>query len=246
MKGLELMLLWWIKNRFWIKSIHFDWIKMYGLDYDMICGLFQEIFIRNEYKFHTDKKEPKILDLGANIWIATLYFKRLYPGAKIISYEPDKKHFGILQKNILKNLLSDITCEEKAVTNHTWEVTFYSDDKPSFSMSTKKWRMSKIETKVKCVSISQVINNEEIDLLKMDIEWWEFDVLKELDQSWYIKQIKEMIIEYHHNIQNDSMSFWEFISIIEKNGFKYGLNTTLYPLESKNKFQDIFIHAYRD
>jgi FkbM family methyltransferase len=244
-KGIELFMFWWIKNLIGRKSFKFSGLKIHGLNYVTLNGLFGEIFVRNEYKFYTQKINPRILDLGANIWMATIYFKWLYPSAEIISFEPDNKHFKVLQKNITTNKLSNTLAEEKAVTNKTWEVTFYTDDKPSFSMSTKRWRMAKIETKVKSISISEIIKDRDIDLLKMDIEWWEFDVLEQLDISGGIKHIHEMIIEYHHNISEDSMSLAKFLEILEKNWFACWLNTTLFPLEAKNKFQDIFIHAYR-
>lgn len=245
MKCFELWLLGWIKERLWIKLIKFDGLRIYWLDYRTLCSLFIEVFLKNEYKFHTQTPMPKILDLGANIWMATMYFKRLYPNAKIISFEPDNKHFKILQKNVMMNEFDNVVYNEKAVTNYTWTITFYTDDKPSLLMSTKRWRISKIETKVECISISDIIHHQEFDLLKMDIEWWEFAVLKQLDTSGDIKYIKEMIIEYHHNIQDDAMSFSEFLSILEKNWFTYWLNTNLLPTYAKNRFQDILIHAYR-
>ncbi len=234
-----------INNKLWKKSINFNWLKIHWLNYSSLCWLFWEIFVRNEYKFYTEKENPIILDLWANIWMATVYFKRSYPKSKILSFEPDKKHFQILEKNIKENWFNDVKCIEKAVTNKTGEITFYTDNKASFSMSTKKWRMSKLETKVKSISITEIIKNRKIDLLKMDIEWWEYDVLEELNKTGKINQINEMIIEYHHNIKNDNMSFWKFLNILEKNWFTYWLNTSLFPLEAKNKFQDIFIHAYR-
>lgn len=245
-KWFFVLIFWWLIHRFWYSLLKFWGYKIHWLNYSTLVWLFLEIFMRNEYKFNPSKNDPKILDLGANIGMATIYFKWLYPNSKIISFEPDKKHFQVLKDNTLDNDLSDVEYYEKAVTNYTGKITFYTDDKASFTMSTKKWRMSKIETVVDCISISEVIKKQAVDLLKMDIEWWELDVLKELDVSWNIKYIKEMIIEYHHNIKGDSMSFADFLDILEKNWFKYWLNTNLFPLEAKDKFQDIFVHAYRN
>ena len=245
-KGINLFLFWWIFNKTWRTSIYFDKKIMYWLDYATLTYLFWEIFIKNEYKFSTHKKNPMILDLWANIGVASIYFKRLYPDAQIQAFEPDDKHFEVLKKNIMENKYENVKIEKKAVTNYNGEITFYTDDKASFIMSTKKWRISKIETKLQCISINDIIKNDQIDLLKMDIEWGEFDVLKALDDSWKINQIKEMIIEYHHNIKDDTMSFATFLNILEQNWFIYWLSTNLFPLEAKNKFQDIFIHAYKN
>ncbi len=245
LKSLYLLIFWWIHNKTWNKSINFNWLRIYWLTYQTVVWLFFEIFLKNEYKFTSNKKNPTILDLWANIWMASIYFKRLYPDCEIHAFEPDKIHFNILKKNIIFNKFKKIFIYEKAITNYNWEITFYTDDVASFNMSTKKGRMSKIETKVTSISLSSFIKNKNIDILKMDIEWWEFDVLKDIESSWKIDQINEMIIEYHHNIPEDTMKFWNFLKIIENNGFTYQLNTYVFPLDAKNKFQDILIHAYR-
>lgn len=51
--------------------------------------LLWEIFIRGEYFFETEKTAPVILDCGANIGLATLFFKRIYPKARITCGEAD-------------------------------------------------------------------------------------------------------------------------------------------------------------
>ena len=244
-KSLYYLLFGLLYDKSWTKSIKFAGLKMFWLTHPSLVGLFFEIFFRNEYKFTSHKKSPTILDIWANIWIATVYFKRLYPDSKIYSFEPDKIHFAMLKKNVHHNAFKDVFIYDKAVTDYDWEITFYTDDKASFSMSTKKWRMSKIETKVKCISLSKFIENKKIDLLKMDIEWWEMDVLRDLENSGKIHQINEMIIEYHHNIPGDTMKFWDFLKIIENSWFTYQLNTYIFPLDAKDKFQDVLIHAYK-
>jgi hypothetical protein len=52
--------------------------------------------------FKTDSRNPIIIDCGANIGVATIYFKRLYPDSRILSFEanPIRMHYfkGILIK----------------------------------------------------------------------------------------------------------------------------------------------------
>ena len=38
--------------------------------------------------------------LGANIGLATLYFRDKFPGAEILTFEPDMDTFGILEGNV--------------------------------------------------------------------------------------------------------------------------------------------------
>ena len=234
-----------IYNLLWKKSIHFNWYKIYWLNFDILFVLFSEIFIKNEYKFSANSQKPTIIDLGANIWMATTYFKWIYPNSEIFAFEPDHKHYNILKKNVSHNKLSNVSIYNKAITDYDWKIDFYTDNESSLIMSTKIWRMSKIKTEVDCLSFSKFIWNKKIDLVKMDIEWWELSVLKDLDKNNKFLQIENMIIEYHHNIPWDSMRFSTFLEILERNNFKYQIHWITYPINVKNQFQDVLIHAYK-
>jgi len=59
-----------------------------------------EIYLQEVYKFCTDQIDPLIIDAGANIGLSLIYFKRLYPQARIIAYEPDNSIFKLLESNV--------------------------------------------------------------------------------------------------------------------------------------------------
>src|SRR5215467_13838161 len=73
---------------------------IHAFDYDAISFLFGEIFLRGEYLFASKSPSPVILDCGANIGMASLFFKWLYPQSVVYAFEPDKNTFLMLQKNI--------------------------------------------------------------------------------------------------------------------------------------------------
>ena len=56
-------------------------------DYRTMHLLFRVILLRNEYYFETTKDRPVIFDCGANIGLATLFFKWLYPRSEIYAFE---------------------------------------------------------------------------------------------------------------------------------------------------------------
>ena len=62
---------------------------------------------------------------------------------------------------------------------------------------------------------------QEIDFMKMDIEGGEFDVIEELINAGKFNYIKQMVIEYHHHIIEDSDEFSKMISLIEDAGYGY-------------------------
>src|SRR5436309_4261583 len=50
---------------------------------------FYEIFGRQLYRFSPRRERPTILDCGANIGVAILYWKQAFPEAEIVAFEPD-------------------------------------------------------------------------------------------------------------------------------------------------------------
>ncbi len=60
-----------------------------------------QIFGAGEYKLATALESVNfILDAGANIGLASLYFLRRYPKAKIMAVEPDSANFELCRKNL--------------------------------------------------------------------------------------------------------------------------------------------------
>ncbi len=62
--------------------------------------VYREIFIKQHYEFLVKKSPEVIIDAGANIGLASIYFANKYPKAKIIAIEPEKGNFAILKKNV--------------------------------------------------------------------------------------------------------------------------------------------------
>src|SRR3989344_6241937 len=61
--------------------------KINVLDYWAFLGMFEEIFIQKQYYFDSRNRRPLIVDCGSNIGLSVVFFKILYPEAKIIAFE---------------------------------------------------------------------------------------------------------------------------------------------------------------
>lgn len=228
--------------------------KLFGLEISYFNGasfrfLFDEIFIKNEYFIKTNNESPVIFDCGANIGMATIFFKWLYPKSIVYSFEPDKETFEILKKNISQNNIKDVYIYNVAITNNKGRTDFFIGEEPgSLGMSALPNRMKDTKlTKVNTISLSSFIKREKInkiDLLKMDIEGSEDVVIKDLSDSDEINKINEILLEYHHNIGRKS-NLGNFINMLEKNNFDYQLSSNNVPNHLTNKPQDIFFHFYK-
>lgn len=209
--------------------------------------LIWEIFFRAEYYFKTEQEAPVILDCGANIGLATLFFKRLYPKARIASFEADPTTAGILKRNIEQNHLEDVQGYNLMLGNKSGECPFYidADADGGLTMSADPELLShRREILVRTGRLSEYINRP-VDLLKLDVEGGEFEVLADLRESGKISQVRSMIIEYHHKIGNQPSRMAKFLAQLEETGFEYQISGHCVPITTQNKLQTIMIGAYR-
>jgi FkbM family methyltransferase len=61
---------------------------------------FKQVFLEGQYNFDIPFTPTTILDGGANIGLASVYFAHRYPAASIVAVEPNQENFEVLQKNI--------------------------------------------------------------------------------------------------------------------------------------------------
>jgi FkbM family methyltransferase len=206
-----------------------------------------EIFLRGEYLFEAENDAPVILDCGANIGLATLFFKRLYPKARISSFEADPTAASILKKNIALNSLRDVTAYNLMLSDEMGERPFYIDanvDGGLTMSSDPSFLSNRREIRVNTGKLSDFIAGP-VDLLKMDIEGSEFDVVCELRDSGKISQIRQMIIEYHHKVGGQASRLGKFLELLEESGFEYQISGQCFPITKQDTFQGIMIGAYR-
>jgi FkbM family methyltransferase len=235
---------------FKFKSENIMGFKISTLNYSDLRFLFEEVFYKNEYFIKINSEKPIIFDCGANIGFATIFLKWVYPDSEIYSFEPDKKTFDLLSKNVGQNNLKNVHLFNCAVSNFDGQIDFYNDvDNPgSLLMSTKPERTSMNVAQVKSISISSFMtshNIESLDLLKIDIEGSEKEVVEDLEKSRLIERVSKVILEYHHHIDGQRSELGYFLKIFEANNFNYQLDTNCFPIGVENKFQDVLIYFYK-
>src|SRR5258708_710719 len=157
-----------------------------------------EIFTQDAYFFETANPQPRIIDAGAHIGLATLYFKKLYPNARITAIEPNPHTFALLEKNIFENGLTDIETQNIALAGTNGTAEFFMDSTDEKWLSTASftqgaWTRTQTSTsfQVPTAPLSQFLDasTEPTDFLKMDIEGTEQEVLMDSAKSLHL--IKE-------------------------------------------------------
>jgi FkbM family methyltransferase len=239
------------KVELWLNRIYPSG-KMLGFDiayFDRpsLVNLYREIFVRQHYFFHADTDSPLIFDCGANLGMATLYFKWLYPKARIEAFEPDPTTFAVLKRNVTQNRLAGVAAHNCALWSENGEIEFFVDQATPGSalMSTNSSRLEGKAIQVPSRRLSDFIRGP-IDFLKLDVEGAEHRVLCDLLASGKAQSVRQMVIEYHHHIGNQRSCLADFLGQLERAGFEYQIQASLFPVTSKAIFQDILIGAYRD
>lgn len=177
-----------------------------------IHGL-NEIFLDETYRFYSEKDTPLILDCGANIGLSTIYFKKLFPKSKIISFEADKNIAEILSSNLLSFGINDVKIVDKAVWTEDTILEFKSDG----AVGGQIVKGEEGANKIKATRLKEYLNTE-IDFLKIDIEGAEYDIL--MDCADRLINVKNIFIEYHSFLKNEQ-KLDEILLILKKSGFKY-------------------------
>jgi FkbM family methyltransferase len=157
--------------------------------------VFEQVFARQEYALPKSVKPRTIIDAGANIGCATIFFASRYPDARIIAIEPEASNFEVLQSNCAG--LSNVVPVHAAVWSRPATLTFVNPYCGNWAFAMKE----RVEdgTPVRGITIPQLIEEfslDRIDVLKMDIEGGEKEIFSAPDLSW-LDKVGMLAIELH-------------------------------------------------
>ena len=145
---------------------------------------------RGEYEVPIQNVE-RVVDLGANIGMASLYFLWKYPDATVDAYEIDPDNVVYLTKNLQQ--FPHARVHSMGVAAQAGEFTLYQRAEGGSSASSliPEGDMRKGPL-VKTQSLDTIIGERTIDILKIDIEGSEFEVLQ---ASKKLSQVRVIIAE---------------------------------------------------
>jgi len=184
--------------------------------------MYEEIFRQGIYEFESKKDNPLIVDAGANIGLSIIYFKRLFPAAKIIAFEPDSHIFSVLKDNVSAYQLDNTVLINKALWKEETTLSFHSEGADAGRLD-KNREGSKNEL-VETDLLSKYLN-QQVDMLKIDIEGAELEVLLECKNE--LRNIKNIFIEYH-SFKDSPQQLGHLLDILKQNGFRYQIQNTAF------------------
>ena len=164
--------------------------------------VFDQIFVRQEYTFVRDllKDQKTILDLGANVGYSSAYFAASYPSARILAVEPEPSNYQLCVRNLapygdrVRTLQGAVwsRCARLALARGSFgdgrEWATQVVEAPTASdADVNAWDMPRL---------LDILEEETLDLLKIDIEGSEAEVFAKNTACW-LPRVRNICIELH-------------------------------------------------
>jgi FkbM family methyltransferase len=209
----------WFRQKTWLQK---SGTVMRCLNYQMqitdgpnFYMQYKDEFINRIYHFESVRPDPLIIDGGSNIGMSILYFKHVYPAARIIGFEPDPSIFLILQENITRNDIKNVTLVNAGLSAQPGTTTFVPDGSAGGYVGEGRESVIKVRTE----QLSNYLN-EPVDFLKLNIEGEELPVLQEAEAGGRLRNVRELVLEYH-GWPSGKQQLGAILELLDRQGFRY-------------------------
>jgi len=159
-------------------------------------SVYAQTLLGGQYGLDLPFSPKVIVDAGANIGTASIYFAHKYPKTKIIAIEPEASNYKMLERNIQP--YPAITPVHAALWSRDGEIGVSEAD--SATGVSGNWAFVTCDRpgpKVRAITMQTLMKEmkiQGIDLVKIDIEGAELEVFK--DPSW-LRTVRCLMIELH-------------------------------------------------
>jgi FkbM family methyltransferase len=171
---------------------------------------FKQVFMNKEYDCpYLPDSARNIIDLGANIGLASVFFGLRYPEANLLAVEPELSNFTMLSSNV-KNLGPRMKCVRAAAWKEDGFVDLQTTDATglhlgswAFQVADSSATLSGQTPAYRVETLIQRAQMDLIDILKVDIEGAEVELFANNPMAW-LGDVKLLIIETHDWFRSES------------------------------------------
>ena len=161
---------------------------------------FRQVFMNIRYDMQLPFIPLTILDGGANVGYASVFFANKYPQAHIVAIEPDDSNFTQVEKNT--SSYQSIKVIKTAIWGKSTHLKITNPESEPWAFEVAECDQDD-DGAFEALSISQIIEQqgwESIDILKLDIEGAEMNVFQDGYEEW-LPKVKLLIVELHERIR---------------------------------------------
>ena len=204
---------------------------MHLMDGPSFVSQYREIVVAEIYDFEHAGERPVIIDGGANVGVASLWWLARWPQARVIAFEPDPKIFEVLQHNLRYHASPELHCSALSTTSLGANFVSQGSDGGRLG-SAEELDMLTVHT----MNLGEVIHRlGRVDLLKLDIEGAETEVL--FDAESHLGQVERIFVEYHSFV-GQRQTLADLLDLLRRVGFRVHLSS---PIAAVRPFRNAYL-----
>lgn len=162
-------------------------------------GVFHQVLLDEQYRCQPRRQPRLIIDGGANVGYASVYFANRFPGAAIIAIEPDAGNFRQLQKNTAP--YPKVRCVRAGLWSRDCFLKIANPQGGACAFSVEETTDSQDALPaVTLASLLQASGFDRIDVLKLDIEGAEKQLFSARDSARWVERTDLIMIELHDRL----------------------------------------------
>ena len=180
-------------------------LAVHGISHPITCRthtsdfrVFSQVFVNREYAGAEQLRDVKlVLDCGANIGCASIYFLNTFPDCEVLAVEPDPESFELLERN-----LAPYGARASVVRAGVWSdncgLVLTNQDAESWGRQVREAATGET-AQVDGLGVGTLIKrtgHTQVSLLKVDIEGSEVELFSSNVESW-INSVDAIVIEVH-------------------------------------------------
>jgi FkbM family methyltransferase len=163
-----------------------------------------------------------VIDVGVNVGTTILKFAKYSQGGKVFGFEPDIEMFARAKKNIALNNYKNISLIDKGLGSKATRVKLYKvhENNPGMNrvLDSSNLNDDYDFTEIEVIRLDDFVqdnNIEKIDLIKIDVEGYEFnviqgsiDIIRNMRPIFFIELLDANLKE-HNNSAEQLVRFFE-------------------------------------
>lgn len=173
-------------------------------------------------------REGLILDLGAHVGVVSKYYSQIFKTKNIIAVEPNPNSYQYLVKN-LSDLYYEVCTINAAIVVTEADCYLYTPSESSEyygrswgnSLIKNFWEKEQNTVPIRIFPLDyKTIFSQRISLCKIDVEGYEFKLLKALQDSHFVQSCSYYIVEFHYAKSNTQEELDKIIKGFKELGYE--------------------------
>ena len=190
------------------------------------------------------KKNETLVDIGANIGYVTLLLSQKCSDGKVISIEPSKKTFETLSYNLSLNNAKNVTALNIGLGEKEKKEKLYQVNERNTGMNriSNNNDESLPSEEIQIRSLDEILielNTTSVNAIKLDVEGYEFNVLKGARKTLEKLRPKLLIEVSDHNLKEQGSTPYELFQFLFNLDYDIFVADSMERLDLKKNFTNI-------